>query len=125
MKAREERPTDEAASEGAPSLLDKQIADLIAKRSSAIRAQYGSEEFVATIERRVSNAKNKQSDITDDQIRYTRRVIHLVYAGAVPWRYAEMFFFIHFPQRGSKEVKEQLKGVVRLMVQPVPHLESS
>ena len=127
MKVHDERATDEAASEGALSLAGKRIAELLAKRSSAIRVRYGSEEFAATLKRRLSNARDKQRDITDDQIGYTRRLIDLVYAGAVPWRYAEMFFFIHFPKRprGSKEVKEQLKGVVRLMVQPVPHLESS
>jgi hypothetical protein len=127
MQAREDRLTDEAASKDALSLSDKQTADLLAKRPSAVRDRYGSEDFAATLARRLSNARDKQKDITDDQITYTRRVISLVYAGAVPRRYAEMFYFVHFSKRprASKEVKEQLKGVVRLMIQPVSHLEGS
>lgn len=125
-KTRGERSVDEAASSGALSLAPRQIAELMAARPQKIRDYFASEEFSASLARRLANSRKALGGMAQAHADYTRRVIELAYAGAIPRRYAEMFFYKHFRTAGggaTEMTKGELAGVLRLMLQALPSLE--
>jgi hypothetical protein len=127
VKSREEREADEAASERAPSLSGSEIAALMAARPEKVRDYFTSQKFADSLARRIKAVSDRQGAIPQASIDHVRRVIELAFAGAVPRSYSEMFFYIHFPEfpQTSAKVKADLVGVVRLMLQELPYLESS
>ncbi|HTQ12546.1 MAG TPA: hypothetical protein VMH86_01620 [Rhizomicrobium sp.] len=126
-KERSEREVDEAAAKQALLLAPANVADLLAKRPEKVREYRSSQKFKDDLARRFSNVREKQGGIEPAHVEYVNRVIDLALAGAIPYRYCSMFFYANFGTSGfpaSAELKADLAGVVRLMLQSLPYLES-
>jgi hypothetical protein len=128
LESREQRDAEEAASDRALSLSNSEIAALMAARPEKVRSYFASQKYADALSRRIAAVVSRQGPIARANLDHVRRIIQLAFAGAIPRSYSEMFFYIHFPKSGSPTsatVKADLVGVVRLMLQELPYLESS
>ena len=127
-KSRSERKDDETAARQALLLSPAEVTKLLAKRPDKLRNHLKSQKFKDELAGHFSRVRERHGVLEQAHVDYVRRVINLAFAGAVPYRYSGMFFYTNFHTSGfpaSADLKADLSGVVRLMLQELPYLESA